>query len=243
MNEGAIMSDAINGSEIKFSDNKQVEGEFVQMNQTDIMDSDVQDDEDRWDHKNIELLLNFYMENIERFRNPKIKKKNVWVDIGNAMGRSPESCDKKFRNLKLTYVRLLKTKKNKGGQRKWPYFETFEEIFNVNGEYQPDIQQKMQECDTESVAKVLLSMNTSSTHDRDVDVSGNSTTQNDDASKKLNRKRYNEFKKISIEMRDRQRVVEEKLDRLISIVEESNSIQRERNSLFEQFLEKLNRSQ
>jgi hypothetical protein len=228
--------------EIEYS-NIETDGEYIQLNQTEIMEGEIQEDEDRWEDKGITLLLNLYFQNKDRFRNSKIKKKNVWMDIANAMGRTPECCDKKFRNLKMTYIRLLKTKKNKSSV-KWPYFEIFEEIFSDNGEYQPEIQQKIQECDTENVAKVLLSMNTS--HDNKDSINNSeeiSNSQGHEAKKKLDKKRFNDFRKISIEMRDRQRVVEEKLDRLINIVEESNSIQRERNALFEQFLEKLNRSQ
>lgn len=222
----------------------EADGEYM-LNQTEVMDGETPEDGDEhWEHKKIKLLLNLYLQNIDKFRNPKIKKKNVWIDISNVVGIGPENCDKKFRNLKQTYIRLLKKKNRTGvGPVKWPYFEIFEELFSANGEYQPEIQQKILEGSTEDVAKVLLSINAPPTVSNVNESGETSTTQSKEARKKLNTKRYYQFRKIALEMRDRQKTVEEKLDRLVSIVEESNNIQKERNVLFQQFLDKLSQSQ
>ncbi|XP_072929540.1 uncharacterized protein, partial [Epargyreus clarus] len=219
----------------------EADSEYIQLNQTEVMEA-IDDSDDHWDRESTGLMLNLYLQNIDKFRNPKIKKKNVWLDIATAVGKGAESCDKKFRNLKMTYVRLLK-KKNKDGPAtfKWPYFDVFEEIYNVDGGYQPEIQQKIQDSTNDSIAKALLL--SASTKFEEVPENGEtSQTQSEEVKRRLSRKRNAEFRKATIEMRDRQRVVEGKLDRLISIVEESNSIQRERNRLFQQFLDKLNHS-
>lgn len=218
----------------------------MQINHTVAVEGEPQDDGDEhWDDRSVCMLLDCYLQNIDKFRDPKIKKKNMWVTISSIVGKGPENCDRKFRNLKQTYLRLLKKKNRSGAVNiRWPYFKTFEEIYTENGEYQPEIQQQIQEGSTEDVAKVLLSINSARPVQTVVQENVEaSTSQNDEAKKKLNKRRYNEFRKITLEMRDRQRTVEEKLDRLINIVEESNSIQRERNAMFQQFLEKLNNSQ
>lgn len=209
--------------------------------QADLMETD--DKEDHWDHNHIKEMLNLYLQNIDRFKDPKIKKKNVWIDIGGVIGKSPDSCDKKFRNLKQTYIRLVKKRNREGAvDVKWPYFSIFEDIFCVNGEYGQEIRQKIDET-SESVAKALLTLNTPTRLNFSADLGGEcSSSQADTSQKKLNKKRYADFKKVTMEMRDRQKTVEAKLDRLISIVEESNEIQRERNNLFEQFLDKLNQN-
>lgn len=213
----------------------------MQMNQSDVMETEPVELDDHWEHNSIRLMLDLYLQNLEKFRNPKVKKKNVWVEIANAVGKSPDSCDKKFRNLKQTYVRLLKKRnRNEVVVVKWPYFSVFEQIYNVKGEYQPEIQMKLQEEATENVAKALMSIGEPSKFDNEVPDSGEtSTKQNEETRRKINRKRYTDFRKISLEMRNRQKTVEEKLDRLINIVQESNNIQRERNKLFEQFLDSL----
>lgn len=201
------------------------------------------DPDDHWDHESTAGMLALYLQNIEKFRNPKIRKKNVWVDIANAIGKGPDSCDKKFRNLKQTYIRLLR-KKNRSGVTafKWPYFDIFEEIYSVDGEYQPEIKQKITDGNSDRITKVLMGMDSSSKHEETFENGESSNGQNDEVKRRLLRKRNAEFRKVTLEMRDRQRVVEEKLDRLINIVEESNSIQRERNRLFQQFLDNLHQN-
>ncbi|XP_075983271.1 uncharacterized protein LOC142981323 isoform X2 [Anticarsia gemmatalis] len=215
---------------------------YMQLNQGEIMETDQGDEaEDHWEHNSIKMLLNLYLQNIDKFRNPKVKKKNVWIDIANAVGKGPDCCDKKFRNLKQTYVRLLKKRnRNELVVVKWPYFEVFERIYNDNGEYQPEIQQRIQDGTTESVTKALLSIAEPTKFEPDVPENGESSNgQSEESKRKLTRRRYTDFRKITLEMRNRQKTVEEKLDRLINIVQESNSIQRERNRLFQQFLDSL----
>lgn len=219
---------------------------YMQINQADTMDTEPGEEaEDHWEHNSIKTLLNQYLLNVNKFRSPKVKKKNVWIDIANAVGKGPDCCDKKFRNLKQTYVRLLKKKnRNELVVIKWPYFEVFEKIYNENGEYQPDIQQRIHDGTTDSVTKALLSIDEPSSF-VDVPVNGESSSSNgqsEESKRKLNRRRYTDFRKVTLEMRNRQKTVEEKLDRLINIVQESNSIQRERNRLFQQFLDSLNQN-
>ncbi|PZC74543.1 uncharacterized protein LOC110379531 [Helicoverpa armigera] len=222
---------------VEYLDTEEV---YMQLNQSEIMETDAGDDaDDHWEHTSIKMLLNLYLQNVDKFRSPKVKKKNVWIDIANAVGKGPDCCDKKFRNLKQTYIRLLKKRnRNEVVVVKWPYFEVFEQIYNVNGEYQPEIQQRIQDGTTETVTKALLSI--PSKFEPDLPENGEpSNGQSEESRRKLTRRRYTDFRKITLEMRNRQRTVEEKLDRLINIVQESNSIQRERNRLFQQFLDSL----
>lgn len=214
----------------------------MQLNQSEAIEAEpIEDNEDHWEDSNIRLMLDLYLQNIERFRTPKIKKKNVWIDIGTAIGKGPDSCDKKFRNLKQTYIRLLK-KRNRDDTTpvKWPYFDMFEQIYSMNGEYQPEIAQKVQEGQTDSVAKALLSMAEPLTYTAKCEEV--ESIPHTEERRKITRKRNTDFRKVTLEVRNRQRVIEEKLDRLINIVEESNNIQRERNRLFQQFLDGINQN-
>lgn len=218
----------------------EADGEYLQLSDSQV--NVIDDTEEHWDQDHIKQMLNLYLQNIERFRNPKTKKKNVWQDIASDVGKGPDSCDKKFRNLKQTYIRLVK-KKNTSGETsvKWPYFTLFEKIFNENGEYNQHIQQKLEES-SESVAKALLTLNTPRLIYDPQSISESATSRSEDSQKRLNKKRYADFKKVAVELKERQRTVEAKLDRLINIVEQSNEIQIERNRLFEKFLDKLNQN-
>ncbi|XP_004921817.1 uncharacterized protein LOC101742185 [Bombyx mori] len=217
---------------------------YMQLNQSEVTGTDVGDDQDdHWDNNSTKTLLDLYLQNLDKFRSSKVKKKTVWAEIAHAVGNSPESCDKKFRNLKQTYVRLLKRRnRNEIVMIKWPYFEIFEQIYSENGEYRPDIQVKIQDNATETVTKAILSMAEPSKFEQEPDMGENSNGQSEESKRKLNRRRYTDFRKVALEMRNRQRTVEEKLDKLINIVQESNNIQRERNILFQQFLNSLNQT-
>ncbi|XP_063389375.1 uncharacterized protein LOC134675143 [Cydia fagiglandana] len=76
----------------------------------------------------ISQLLQFYVDHKVKFRDPLTKKKNLWKLLSPKLGMSPEECDRKFRNLKQTYVRLAE-RKEPGQQIKWPYFSYFEQIY------------------------------------------------------------------------------------------------------------------
>lgn len=78
----------------------------------------------------VKQLLTFYVENKERFRDPLVKKKTVWRVLAPKIGLSSEECDRKFRNLKQTYIRLAEKKRETGKNNNWPYYSYFEKIFD-----------------------------------------------------------------------------------------------------------------
>lgn len=78
----------------------------------------------------VKQLLTFYVENKERFRDPLVKKKNVWRIFAPKIGLTSEECDRKFRNLKQTYIRLTERKRETGKMSNWPYYSYFEKIFD-----------------------------------------------------------------------------------------------------------------
>ncbi|GBP68237.1 Maltase 2 [Eumeta japonica] len=200
--------------------------ETIELNKADMMEVE-EDDEDHWDSASTKLLLTLYLQNVDKFRNPKIRKKNIWTEVSTVVGKGPDNCDKKFRNLKLTYIRLLKKKRqNPEANIKWPYFEIFEEIYSYDGQYHPQIEQKLQDS-SESVAKTLLSLNPSTftTDTLENGAESSSHGQNEEAKKKLtNRKRNAEFRKATLEIRERQKIVEAKLDRLIELLSSKNNL-------------------
>lgn len=83
------------------------------------------------DEDYVKQILNFYLENKDKFRDQRIKKKTVWRRLAPKIGMSPEECDRKFRNLKQTYVRLSKGRSISGRTPSWPYYEHFEKIFDA----------------------------------------------------------------------------------------------------------------
>lgn len=122
-----------------------------------------------WNDKNTLLLLEEYNIRKEKFRNPKIKKRNMWHEIVEAFSKhkycvSEDILDKKFRNLKQTFMRIRdnqNTKKRTGkGNITWKFYELMCEIFamdkTVNIEIDPvesslPLQKKVKHSTTDSL--------------------------------------------------------------------------------------------
>lgn len=171
-----------------------------------------------------------YLERLEKFKNSQYIKKRLWDEIGALLGKSGENCDKKFRNLKQTYIRLLRKKIQTGKCAwKWPYFEMFNKIFN-NG---TDIE----------VNEVIIiqSLPEPSPGEEPIIVKGKHKpvqyNQRNPPRIPIRKRKHENIYKVTEEVRERQKIIENKLDQMINVLEESNNIQRERNFLFQQYLD------
>ncbi|KAJ8938582.1 hypothetical protein NQ318_013636 [Aromia moschata] len=90
--------------------------------------------EEHWDETTAKHLLTLYLQNVDKFKNPRVKKKLLWKKIGAVLGKDASVCDKKYRNLKQHYTTLLK--KNKKFHKRpirWPFFSLFEQINSKEG--------------------------------------------------------------------------------------------------------------
>lgn len=94
-----------------------------------------------WNDKITLLLLEEYNIRKEKFRNPKIKKRTMWQEIVHVFSKhnyciNEDILDKKFRNLKQTFMRIRdnqNTKRRTGkGNIKWKFYNIMCEIFAVD---------------------------------------------------------------------------------------------------------------
>ncbi|XP_011859381.1 PREDICTED: uncharacterized protein LOC105556880 [Vollenhovia emeryi] len=90
-----------------------------------------------WTKQATKLFLEAYFEKKEQFRDPKIRKKSLWIQMCNTMleqgyNVNEDILDRKMRNMKKTY-RTIKDNNKKSstgrGRVTWDYFDTFEDIF------------------------------------------------------------------------------------------------------------------
>ncbi|XP_026499424.2 uncharacterized protein LOC113403175 [Vanessa tameamea] len=142
----------------------------------------------------VKQLLAFYIDNKQKFKDPLIKKRSLWKQIGPKLGLSPEECDKKFRNLKQTFIRLVEKKKDTGKDNGWPYYSYFEQIY--------DEPKPSKECshkcniDNMTLSEIRNLVRSQDTKDKD------------------------------------------KFEKLVKVIEDSNSIQRERNKILQALLDR-----
>lgn len=88
-----------------------------------------------WQHKYIKLLLEEYKRRKDKFRDPTKKKSTLWQQIARVMSDEGASnitadmCDKKFRNLKMTYRKIQESNKKARVRINWEYYSDFLDIF------------------------------------------------------------------------------------------------------------------
>lgn len=94
------------------------------------------------------LLISLYEERKYKFRDPKIKNKNIWMEILEKFKRKGyivdiNTIDRKFRNLKKKTYKAIKDNKSKNrtgrGRVTWDYYDEMDTIFvddqSVNPQY------------------------------------------------------------------------------------------------------------
>lgn len=85
-------------------------------------------------------MLEEYKKRAERFRNPENKKKRLWQEISDEMTKygykvKADVIDRKFRNLKMRYLRIKNSDKketSESGRMSWIYFDIMSEIIFDN---------------------------------------------------------------------------------------------------------------
>lgn len=188
-------------------------------------------DEWHWNTKSTKLLVELYFERRYRFRDPKTRKRALWTEIVDDMtcagykGINEDICDRKWRNMKKTYRTCRETLKKNGRKRVgWEYFDTFDEMFqNESIKSEPgncnkdDQQQDRTPIDT--CASVKEQTTQVETEENTFDIS----------------MAHEQQQQLLILERSRIAAIRE----LSKRIEESNTIQRERNDLLREYLSQL----
>lgn len=81
-----------------------------------------------WLHNEVCLLLDLYREHLHLLKDPCTKKSTVWCLIANLLHKTPEACDKKFRDLKSRFMKIKENPNPERRQRRWEYFDIMEEL-------------------------------------------------------------------------------------------------------------------
>lgn len=189
-------------------------------------------DEWHWNAKSTKLLVELYVERRNRFRDPKTRKRALWTEIVDDMERAgykginEDICDRKWRNMKKTYRTCRETLKKNGRKRAgWEYFDIFDEMFqNENIKSEPgnskkDDQQQDRTPSVDTCASVKEENTQPETAENTFDISMGDEQQ----------------RQLLILERSRISAIRE----LSKRIEESNTIQRERNDLLREYLSQL----
>ncbi|KAL2733864.1 reticulocyte-binding protein 2b-like [Vespula squamosa] len=90
-----------------------------------------------WTNQTTKLLLQKYNDRKNKFRDPKIKKKLLWMEIVEEFkikgyNVNEAIVDRKMRNLKQSYKSIKDNKKTSTGRNRitWKWYDTMEDLFN-----------------------------------------------------------------------------------------------------------------
>lgn len=198
------------------------------------MNSNNEEEEFYWTEVKVKLLLTLYLANIDDFRNTSNKKRDVWQKIANELECAVDACDKKFRNLKCYYVNLLRRNRAQTTST-WPYFQILQEIFENDSTLQ--------------INKVNSNVDSNDDDDEAVsDCSSDDTSINTETNRGLKRPHLEndtgnntgKFRKMLV---NRTFDTITTLDKLITQIDVSNKIQRERNKLFQKYYSIISHTQ
>ncbi|KAL2737689.1 uncharacterized protein V1478_001775 [Vespula squamosa] len=214
-----------------------------------------------WTRSKTLLLIEAYDARKERFIDPRIKKKTLWKEIALEFEKknyyvSAENLDKKFRNLKRTYIKIRDNiRKSFIGKDRvtWEYYDYLQKIYEKD--YPIMINTNLEDNeDSEKISPNLVhsdsSLSAKSGADDDfVEVLSDQTDQSDHYNGttqivcdtkpnalrervKLRTQRKRQMKTLREEHLSLEKEKIKELRRLREAIENNNEIQRERNQLF-----------
>lgn len=215
-----------------------------------------------WNHENTLLLLDAYEKRISQFRDPKVKKKNLWLDIAKEMAKygysiDADNLDKKMRNMRSTYSKILdnnRTKTTTGrGRISWQYFSRFEQIFATDKCIKPtrivgsmvypnDVDNSSEShASVESVSVLCTEVNRPLTLNLHQNSAYPSSSSSPSPQSTPTTCENNRWKRLDIFRKRQLEIEQNKLDEIKEIrgqLEEYNKIQRKKLELFEKYLTK-----
>ncbi|KAF2898651.1 hypothetical protein ILUMI_07522 [Ignelater luminosus] len=228
-----------NGEVLKSSNNPVLEKkENVGEDNQEEFNIEETENDDHWNHSDTRYLLQFYAENKEKFRNNKIKKKDLWRQIGSKIGKADYLCDRKFRNLKGTYLKLIRRKRKVGSTPiRWPYFSLMHDILKEDVNIKKILKPiptipALNSTRNEGLFLVVSPYANKSTPACSTDNEGGTTPN-------LRRRKFDKYRQLAEEIKQRQKSMEVKIDKMNEILMKSNEIQETRNRLLQQYLEQM----
>lgn len=219
-------------------------------------------------------MLTEYEKRKEKFRNPTIKKKMLWSEIKNIFDKhgykiSTDSLDKKFRNLKKTYLKIHDNNKKTStgrGTVTWEYYDNFCNIFDHDKTISmdntlssmrvitendktinPEILDLSVDLNEPAVTDMLVTANSFESTDEDNPTTScstpNSTTGQNIKSAKIERlKERGKKRNYDVFRKDLVAIGKEKLQeskKLRESVDTMITVQKERNKIFSELTEYL----
>lgn len=97
---------------------------------TDIESASIQDYPERdWNDEETERLLEWYLGNLDKFKNPKFVRSFLWMEISNLLNRSPLDCSKKMSEVRTQYRNMVRESSQE--LETWKFFDLCQKIYGT----------------------------------------------------------------------------------------------------------------
>ncbi|KOB75765.1 Uncharacterized protein OBRU01_05667 [Operophtera brumata] len=87
------------------------------------------DNESNWSEELILSLLNWYLTNLDKFKNPKFNRSYLWMEASTILNRSPLVCSKKMTEIRTQYRNMVKNNDNELND--WRFLDLCQKIYGT----------------------------------------------------------------------------------------------------------------
>uniref|UniRef100_A0A1E1WCN3 Myb-like domain-containing protein n=1 Tax=Pectinophora gossypiella TaxID=13191 RepID=A0A1E1WCN3_PECGO len=125
----------VNGEKIEFGDilREILEKEFIckiaMGTVPEPMNTDSEEQEITWSDDEVESLLLWYLENLDKFKNPKYAPSYLWLEASNVLHKTPLACSKKMMDIRSQYSAMVKD--NLEGLNNWRFYVLCQKIYGT----------------------------------------------------------------------------------------------------------------
>lgn len=85
------------------------------------------ENESNWSEELIESLLNWYLTNLDKFKNPKFNRSYLWMEASSILNKSPVVCSKKMSEIRTQYRNMVKNNEIND----WRFFDLCQKIYGT----------------------------------------------------------------------------------------------------------------
>lgn len=87
------------------------------------------DFENNWSDNEITELLNWYLGNLDTFKNPKFDRTYLWLEAASILMKNPVVCSRKMTEIRTQYRNMVK--QNSEGLKDWKFLELCQKIYGT----------------------------------------------------------------------------------------------------------------
>lgn len=127
-------TDEVNGEKFEFADSLKniLEKEFIMKIAIANEPKPISDEEESgipWTDEEVGQLLVWYLENLDKFKNPKFVPSYLWMEASNVLNKSAVTCSKKMTEIRSQYSTMVK--ENPDALSNWKFYELCQKIYGT----------------------------------------------------------------------------------------------------------------